>query len=184
MRTPTKLLGFRLFVVGLTLAALSSCSRMGVGHKVGVILGTGGTAGALVAYRNQADAAAAAASMVGAGLVAGSTAFVIESVPATPDQIRLAEGRAREVIRKMPSKYRAKMKKKGVKHLAVETSKPKSFRGECAVVVYDVEKNKVAKPVVFDVRVKPDLGSKVTFDTYVSEFVGAGNDLRFMGAPE
>ena len=44
---------------------------------------------------------------------------------------------------------------------------------------------RVAKPVVFDVRVTPELGSAMKFDTFITEYVGDGSDTSFLdGAPQ
>lgn len=146
---------------------------MGTIEKVGLIAGTGGIAGTLLTY--QSGAAVLGGSVVG-GLVAMTTAVVADVSPATPEQVARVEGTAERILAKMPAKHREELKKKKIKHIAVATKPSKSSRGTAAVMVYDIEKRKVAKPVVFDVRVTPEVGSTVQFDTFVTEYVGTGED--------
>lgn len=162
--------------------SLTSCSRMGMTEKLGAVMLTAGTTGALVAQQN---AAAGIAGGAAAGLIPASAALVVNETPATAEQIARVEGRGRSVINSMSPSYRNKLREQNISHLAIETTKPAGSRGESAVMIYDIDTGRVAKPTVFDVRVTPKLGSAIKFDTVITEYVGDGSDTSFLdGAPQ
>ena len=174
-----------LFLIGIL--SLTSCSRMGMTDKVGLILVTAGTAGTVMSYQSQAQAAGAVGGGAVAALIPASSALVIDRSPASSNQIARVEGRAEEILQQMPVKKREEMKKKEIKYIAVKTPQKATTRGQASVMVYDIESRRVASPTVFDVRIEPEIGGKIKFDTFVTEYVGAGaeSDASFLdGAPQ
>lgn len=159
---------------------------MGMTEKLGAVFLTAGTSGALIAQSNNAQAAGAIAGGAAAGLIPAASVMVVDRVPATSAQIARVEGRARQVLAAMPSERRQQLLDQEIKYLAVEAPKPSSnTRGESAVMVFDIEKNRVAERTVFDVRVAPKPGSTMKLDSYITEYVGDGEDTSFLdGSPQ
>lgn len=179
----------RHIVLLLLLAALvgssTSCSRLGMTEKLGLIVFTGGAAGTLLTYQSQAQLATVAASSAAASLLPAAATMVVDRVPATPEQIARVEIRAREIMMQKTPEEKQEMEKQEIKYLTIEVAKPETSRGQTAVMVYDIEKDTVAEPVIFDVRVAPEPGSKIQLDTYISEFVPSAEEPEFLsGAPQ
>lgn len=177
MKTPTSPTNNRsltTFIV-MTIFAVSttSCSRLGTMDKMGIIIATGGTAGTIMQYQAQASAAAGIGGSALGGLLPAAAAMVTDSVPATAEQSRRAEIVGREYVAKLTPAKRQYFKQQKIKHVAVKTKSTSNTRGD-QVMIYDIQSNKLASKTTFDVRVEPEVGSKIKFDTYVTEYVGNG----------
>jgi len=148
-----------------------SCTKMSTPQKVTTILVTGGLAGTALSYYGQAEAASGLAAGVSSGMVSGGSILIANETYATPVQARRARLNAREALAAMPAEKRQQLQDDQVRFIAVNTVRTDESRGT-AVMVYDIEEDKLAEPTVFDVRITPEIGSRVQFDNFVTEYVG------------
>lgn len=161
---------FSALIAGALVLAFcfTSCARLGVRQKVALVCITGGSAGVVVAQQSRLSAAA---NLVGGIVPLTSAAAIITAEQATADQMQRAEQVGRKYVERITPAKRAYYKKKNIKYVSVKTSSTNKTRGT-SVMVYDIEKKKVASPKVYDVRVEPEPGASLEFDTFVTEYVG------------
>ena len=157
-----------LIFMALTMILTTSCSRLGINEKAVLICATGGVAGTVLAQQSRAGAVASFAS----ALLPATEALIVNRTEASPEQMQ----RATEVGRSYnisPAKLKYYEKQK-INHIAVKTSSSRGTRGT-SVMLYNIQSRKLESNEVFDVRVEPEEGSKLKFDSYITEYVGDGN---------
>ena len=166
---------FRGFV-GLLIACgmlTPGCSSSNAGHRLGADDASGNPPTTGIGQAARLGGAAQVASPMGDATVVAS-GFIIAKYEATEIQRKMAEERARRAFHKMPPAKKATMKAKKVRYIAVETPKDHRFKGRKAVMVWDTQSESLVNNGVYDVATPPPVGSKVTFDTYSTQYVGNG----------
>ncbi len=164
--------GIALRLLPLLLFTSACSQKVGTPEKVGAILLTAGVAGTAISANQKKEAASTAATVASALMIPVGAAMIIGSRKATPEQAGQAEVAARNIYAALPEEKKAKLKEDEVKYLAVDTAKTEETRGEKNIMVYDVEEDKLASDKAFDVRIAPEEGSRVQFETFITEYVG------------
>ncbi|NNE92742.1 MAG: hypothetical protein HKN23_13930 [Verrucomicrobiales bacterium] len=124
-----------------------------------------------IKQKERAEAAAlAATSVVGGAIVA--EAIILDRRSATAEQRRVARENARQAYAQMSAERKEAMKKDGVRFLAVDTVQSKNSRGQKDVMIYDTKRGTIKSNTAYDIRVAPDIGDRVKFDTQITEYVG------------
>ena len=103
-----------------------------------------------------------------------TNAAIIAKYEASAVQRKIAEERARRTYQKMSPEKKKILKSKKVRYIAVDTQKDKRIKGQKAVMVWDTQAESIVGNAVYDVGVAPPINSTAKFETYASEYVGAG----------
>ena len=140
---------------------------MGMGSKVAILSAV--SAGGMV------GGPAALGGVAGGMLAGGAVAVpIISSQQATTEQKSTALRVARMADARMDPSLRKKLLASDKPYIAVRTRSTSSQSGQAQVMVYDIERDTLASPEVFDVKVEPKEGSFATFDTFFTQYVGDG----------
>lgn len=108
--------------------------------------------------------------------VIAAVVYYVAKHEATERQRQVAEMRARQSYARMSPKRRAGLKQKKVRYIAVDTEKgaKTSPKAKKTVMIYDMQTNKVASNVAYDVEKAPAVGTTAKIDSYSAEYVGSG----------
>lgn len=161
--------------LSLTLALLvtcSGCARLTIWQKTGIIVGTGGTAGALMATSNQISAAGAVAGSVGAGILPAGVVIATGSSEATKEQADFAEQAARRYMEAVDNNRKAELAQPGRELIAVKTLRSPTTRGDAPVMIYNTRTQKLENNKAFDLRKEPKEGTRLQLETQIAEYVG------------
>lgn len=161
-------------VVAVSLVSFSSCSNLTPGENAAIFGGVVGSATGIALGASGVGSAITIPTAIGAGVVAGSVAYVVAKHQATKEQERIAEERARLYYAQLDAEKKAEMKKKKVRYIAVDTKKDNRIEGEKAVMVFDTQSQQLVGNNVYDVQETPDVGTTAKFDTYSAQYVGTG----------
>jgi hypothetical protein len=156
----------------LALLATTSCARLTVWQKSGIIIGTAGTAGALMATANQASAASTVASGVGAALLPAGACIATGFAEATKEQSDFAEKAARRYMEALDDAKKKELAKPGSELIAVKTLRAAKTRGEGTVMIYNTKTRKLQNNKTFDIRKLPEPGTRLKLETEIAEYVG------------
>lgn len=164
---------FHILIVVLAVSSLmSSCSywnRLGMGGKVAILS---------IASAGGAFGAPAGLGGVAGGLLAGgavATAPVLSTQQASTAQKSTALRVARMAQSKMDPELRKKLLASERPYISVRTHRGSSQVGSSQVMVYDIKRDTLASPDVFDIKVDPKEGDFVKFDTFFTQYVGDGD---------
>ena len=166
------------------------CSSSNAGHGLGVNDAFGNPPTTGIGQAARLGGAAQIASPTGDATMAAS-GFIIAKYQATEIQRRIGEERARRAYHKMLNKEKARQanhptppakptakptatKAKRARYIAVDVPKDHRFKGRKAVMIWDTQSEGLVNNGVYDVATPPPVGSKVTFDTYSTQYVGNG----------
>jgi len=129
-----------------------------------------------MSYYGQAEASAGMAAGLSSGLISSGSILVTNQTYASAVQERRARLNARHALANMPEEKKAALAKENIRFVAVDTVQTDDTRGNRAIMVFDIEKDDIADPTVYDVRIAPEVGSRVQFDTFVTEYIGGSGN--------
>lgn len=152
----------------------SGCSNLTPGENAGVFGGLAGAATGIALGASGVPSYITVPVAIGAGALAGTTAYVVAKHQASVEQQKIAEQRARLYYAQLDAEQKAEMKKKKVRYIAVDTQKDKRIEGEKAVMVFDTQNQQLVGNNVYDVKESPTVGTTAKFDTYNAQYVGTG----------
>lgn len=158
----------------VTTLSFTSCSNLTPGENAGVFGGLAGAATGVGLGASGVPSYITVPVAIGAGALAGTTAYVIAKHQATVEQQKIAEQRARLYYAELDAQQREQMQKEKVRYIAVDTKKDNRIQGEKAVMVFDTQSQQIVGNNVYDVKESPTVGSTAKFDTYSAQYVGSG----------
>ena len=155
--------------------AVSGCSSLTPGENAAVFGTTAGAATGIALGASGVPSYITVPVAIGAGVLAGTAAYVIAKHQATEEQNRIAEARAKLYYAKLDAEQKEAMQKKKVRYIAVDTEKDDKIQGEKAVMVFDTQTQQLVGNDVYDVKDAPKVGQTTKLDTYTAQYVGTGS---------
>jgi hypothetical protein len=165
------------FAAVVTTAALTmaGCSNLTPGENAGVFGTAAGAATGIALGASGVPGYVTVPVSIGAGVLAGTAAYVIAKYEATEEQKRIAQARAELYYKRLDAEQKAALQKKKVRYIAVDTEKTTQIKGQKAVMVFDTQSQELVGNDVYDVKQAPKVGQTSKFDTYTAEYVGSGS---------
>lgn len=153
----------------------AGCSNLTPGENAGVFGGVAGAATGIALGASGVPGYITAPVAIGAGVVAGTTAYIVSKYQASENEKRIAQARAELYYRQLDEEQKQAMQKQKVRYIAVDTKPERKIEGEKAVMVFDTKSQQIVGNTVYDVKDTPKVGQTTKLDNYTAQYVGSGS---------
>ncbi len=162
-------------VITATALASTGCSSLTPGENAAIFGGIAGAATGIALGASGVPGYVTVPVAIGAGVLAGSAAYVISKYQASENEKRIAQARAELYYRQLDAEKKAELERKKVRYIAVDTKPERKIEGEKAVMVFDTKSQQIVGNNVYEVKDAPKVGTTTKLDNYTAQYVGSGS---------